>query len=152
MNLTPEMILRGYQANTAALEEMIFVKGKVAIVTGGTSGLGFCVARRLCQGGAKVVLASSTREKGDLAVRLLKEEGFDVIFCKTDVRSEEESDWSSLRWRPMVRIDILVTAAGILELCAHRRSGGGRVQKHAGCESAGCIPLREACFSLYDRP
>ena len=26
MNLTPEMILRGYQANTAALEEMIFVK------------------------------------------------------------------------------------------------------------------------------
>lgn len=57
MNLTPEMILRGYQANTAALEEMIFVKGKVAIVTGGTSGLGFCVARRLCQGGAKVVLA-----------------------------------------------------------------------------------------------
>ena len=45
MNLTPEMILRGYQANTAALEEMIFAKGKVAIVTGGTSGLGFCVAR-----------------------------------------------------------------------------------------------------------
>ena len=80
MNLTPEMILRGYQANTAALEEMIFVKGKVAVVTGGTSGLGFCVARRLCQGGAKVVLASSPREKGDLAVRLLKEEGFDVIF------------------------------------------------------------------------
>ena len=34
MNLTPEMILRGYQANTAALEEMIFVKGKVAVVTG----------------------------------------------------------------------------------------------------------------------
>ena len=33
MNLTPEMILRGYQANTAALEEMIFVKGKVAVVT-----------------------------------------------------------------------------------------------------------------------
>lgn len=59
-----------------------FVKGKVAIVTGGTSGLGFCVARRLCQGGAKVVLASSTREKGDLAVRLLKEEGFDVIFLQ----------------------------------------------------------------------
>ena len=90
MNLTPEMILRGYQANTAALEEMIFVKGKVAVVTGGTSGLGFCVARRLCQGGAKVVLASSTQEKGDLAVRLLKEEGFDTVFCKTDVRNEEE--------------------------------------------------------------
>ena len=42
MNLTPEMILRGYQANTAALEEMIFEKGKDAIVPGGTSGLGIC--------------------------------------------------------------------------------------------------------------
>jgi len=52
MNLTPEMILRGYQANTAALEEMIFVKGKVAIVTGGTS--------RLLRGAAAV----SGRGKG----------------------------------------------------------------------------------------
>ena len=151
MNLTPEMILRGYQANTAALEEMIFVKGKVAIVTGGTSGLGFCVARRLCQGGAKVVLASSTQEKGDLAVRLLKEEGFDVIFCKTDVRSEEEA--SDFLYGRTLRLDRhSCYGCRYLELCAHRRSGGGRVQKHAGCESAGCIPLREACFSLYDRP
>ena len=102
MNLTPEMILRGYQANTAALEEMIFVKGKVAIVTGGTSGLGFCVARRLCQGGAKVVLASSTQEKGDLAVKLLQEEGFDTVFCKTEAR-KRSSGWSSLRRRPMAR-------------------------------------------------
>ena len=36
--------------------------GQVAIVTGGTSGLGFCVARRLCQGGAKVVLASGMKK------------------------------------------------------------------------------------------
>ena len=114
MNLTPEMILRGYQANTAALEEMIFAKGKVAIVTGGTSGLGFCVARRLCQGGAKVVLASSTQEKGDLAVRLLKEEGFDTVFCKTDVRNEEEvKHLISFTAETYGSIDILVTAAGI---------------------------------------
>ena len=64
MNLTPEMILRGYQANTAALEEMIFVKGKVAIVTGGTSGLGFCVARRLCQGGQRSSLPARPGKKG----------------------------------------------------------------------------------------
>ena len=112
--MTPEMILRGYQANAAALEEMIFVKGKVAVVTGGTSGLGFCVARRLCQGGAKVVLASSTQEKGDLAVRLLKEEGFDTVFCKTDVRNEEEvKHLISFTAETYGSIDILVTAAGI---------------------------------------
>ena len=114
MNLTPEMILRGYQANTAALEEMLFVKDKVAIVTGGTSGLGFCVARRLCQGGAKVVIASSTQEKGDLAIKLLKEEGFDAVFCKTDVRKDEEvKQLVAFTAETFGSVDILVTAAGI---------------------------------------
>ena len=40
---------------TASLEDSLYVRGKVAIVTGGTSGLGFCVARRLLQGGAKKI-------------------------------------------------------------------------------------------------
>lgn len=105
MNLTPEMILRSYQANTAVLEEMIFVNGKVAIVTGGTSGLGFYVAQRLCQGGSKVVLASSTQEKGDLAVKLLKKEGFETVFCKTDVQSVEEvKRLVDFQWKPLERL------------------------------------------------
>lgn len=114
MDVTPEMILRGYQANTSSLEDMLFVKGKVAIVTGGTSGLGFCVARRLCQGGAKVVIASSTEEKGALALTLLKEEGFDVVFCKCDVRNEEAvKHLVTFTAETFGSIDILVTAAGI---------------------------------------
>lgn len=108
------MILRGYQANTAALEEMLFVKGKTAIVTGGTSGLGFCVARRLCQGGAKVVIASSTQEKGELAIKLLKEEGFDAVSCKTDVRKEDEVEHLvAFTAETFGSVDILVAAAGI---------------------------------------
>lgn len=49
--------MRSY-IETASLEDSLYVRGKVAIVTGGTSGLGFCVAHRLLQGGAKVVIAS----------------------------------------------------------------------------------------------
>lgn len=114
MNLTPEMILRGYLANTAPLEEMLFVKGKVAIVTGGTSGLGFCVARRLCQGGAKVVIAGSSEEKGALAVKILKEEGHDLTFCKTNIRREEEVErLVAFTAETYGSVDILVTAAGI---------------------------------------
>lgn len=114
MNITPEMILRGYQANTASLEDMLYVKGKVAIVTGGTSGLGFCVARRLCQGGAKVVIASSTEEKGALALKLFQEEGFDVVYCKCDVRNEDEvKHLVAFTAETFGSIDILVTAAGI---------------------------------------
>ena len=114
MNLTPEMILRGYLANTASLEEMLSVKGKTAIVTGGTSGLGFCVARRLCQGGAKVVIAGSTEEKGELAVKILKEENLEVTFCKTNIRKEEEVErLVDFTAEIYGSVDILVTAAGI---------------------------------------
>ena len=114
MNLTPEMILRGYLANTASLEEMLSVKGKTAIVTGGTSGLGFCVARRLCQGGAKVVIAGSTEEKGELAVKILKEENLEVTFCKTNIRKEEEVErLVAFTAEIYGSVDILVTAAGI---------------------------------------
>ena len=42
-------MLKGYLEDTLSLEDMLYVKGQVAIVTGGTSGLGFCVAQRLCQ-------------------------------------------------------------------------------------------------------
>ncbi|MCU6697405.1 SDR family NAD(P)-dependent oxidoreductase [Laedolimicola ammoniilytica] len=114
MNLTPEMILRGYLANTASLEEMLSVKGKTAIVTGGTSGLGFCVARRLCQGGAKVVIAGSGEGKGELAVKILKEENLEVTFCKTNIRKEEEVErLVAFTAEIYGSVDILVTAAGI---------------------------------------
>ena len=114
MNLTPEMILRGYLANTASLEEMLSVKGKTAIVTGGTSGLGFCVARRLCQGGAKVVIAGSGEGKGELAVKILKEENLEVTFCKTNIRKEEEVErLIAFTAEIYGSVDILVTAAGI---------------------------------------
>ncbi len=114
MNLTPEMILRGYLANTASLEEMLSVKGKTAIVTGGTSGLGFCVARRLCQGGAKVVIAGSSEGKGELAVKILKEENLEVTFCKTNIRKEEEVEHLvDFTAEIYGSVDILVTAAGI---------------------------------------
>lgn len=114
MNLTPEMILRGYLSTTSSLEDMLYVKGKVAIVTGGTSGLGFCVARRLCQGGAKVVIAGSSEEKGALAVKILKEEGHELAFCKTNIRKEEEVErLVAFTVETYGSVDILVTAAGI---------------------------------------
>ena len=84
-------IMRGYITDTPSLEEMLYVKGKVAIVTGGTSGLGFCTAQRLLQGGAKVVISGSTEEKGASAIALLNEAGYtDVTFCKADLCSEAE--------------------------------------------------------------
>ena len=106
-------IMRGYIDDTLPLEEMLYVKGKVAIVTGGTSGLGFCVAQRLCQGGAKVVIAGSTEAKGETAIKLLKEKDYEVTFCKTDVRKEEEvKHLVDFTAETFGSVDILVTSGG----------------------------------------
>ena len=107
-------IMRGDITDTPSLEEMLYVKGKVAIVTGGTSGLGFCTAQRLLQGGAKVVISGSTDEKGENAVALLKEAGFsDITFCKADLCSEADVE-SLVKFAADTygSVDILVTSGG----------------------------------------
>lgn len=114
MKVTPEMILQGYLANAAPLEDMLSVKDKVAIVTGGTSGLGFCVAQRLCQGGAKVVACGSNPQKGETAVKLFHQYGYEVDFCRADLRSEQDvANLVSYTSEHYGSVDILVTAGGI---------------------------------------
>jgi NAD(P)-dependent dehydrogenase (short-subunit alcohol dehydrogenase family) len=46
--------------------------GKVAIVTGGSSGIGLATAKQLAQEGAKVVIAGRTKETLDAAVAEIK--------------------------------------------------------------------------------
>ena len=105
--------MRGYITDTPPLEEMLYVRGKVAIVTGGSSGLGFCTAQRLLQGGAIVVMAGSSEETG--AIALLNEAGFtEVRFCKADLRREAEvENLVAFTAETFGSVDILVTAGGV---------------------------------------
>jgi NAD(P)-dependent dehydrogenase (short-subunit alcohol dehydrogenase family) len=57
--------------NESAIPELA---GKVAIVTGGNTGLGFETCRRLATRGAKVYLAARSEEKGAKAVETIKVE------------------------------------------------------------------------------
>lgn len=113
MNTDYMSIMKSYITDTRSLEDMLYVKGKVAIVTGGTSGLGFCVAQRLCQGGAKVVIAGSTDEKGQVAERLLRDQNYEAIFCKTDLRKDSDvKELVSFTSKTYGSVDILVTSGG----------------------------------------
>lgn len=93
MNEVNITMLESYVKKARPMEEMFSVKGKTAIVTGGTSGLGFNIALRLLQGGANLVIAGSSEEKGAYTLPILEKQGFGddrVIFCKTNITKEDD--------------------------------------------------------------
>jgi NAD(P)-dependent dehydrogenase (short-subunit alcohol dehydrogenase family) len=64
--------------------------GKVALVTGGSSGIGQATAQIFAREGAKVVVADVLVAGGEETVRLIKAAGGDAIFVKTDVSRPAE--------------------------------------------------------------
>jgi NAD(P)-dependent dehydrogenase (short-subunit alcohol dehydrogenase family) len=90
------------------------VAGKVALVTGGASGIGEAIAELLAQEGATVVISDIDELRGPELVARLNKAGHKAIFLHQDVTSEP-------RWAEIVadidkrfgRLDILVSNAGI---------------------------------------
>lgn len=69
--------------------ELFDLTGKVAVVTGGTRGIGLMIARGLLQAGAAVYVSSRKPEAGDAAVAELAEFGT-VVSVPADVSREDE--------------------------------------------------------------
>jgi NAD(P)-dependent dehydrogenase (short-subunit alcohol dehydrogenase family) len=63
---------------------------KVAIITGGGSGLGQSTAYRLAQKGVNITIADVDEQGGNETVEKLKEIGVDAIFVKADVSKAED--------------------------------------------------------------
>ncbi|WP_208592033.1 SDR family NAD(P)-dependent oxidoreductase [Gracilibacillus suaedae] len=63
---------------------------KVAIITGGGSGLGQSTAYRLAQEGVNITIADVDEQGGNETVEKLKEIGVDAIFVKADVAKAED--------------------------------------------------------------
>lgn len=89
------------------------LENKVALITGGTSGLGKMMALALAKAGAFVWIASS-RNNADETLQEIKQQGSNGSFVQVDVTSSEalEKIVSEILEQSQ-RIDILVNAAGI---------------------------------------
>ena len=89
------------------------LENKVALITGGTSGLGKMMALALAKAGAFVWIASS-RDNADETLQEIKQQGSNASFLKVDVTSSDALEKIvSHILKVSSRIDILVNAAGI---------------------------------------
>ncbi|XP_029846805.1 dehydrogenase/reductase SDR family member 4 [Ixodes scapularis] len=87
--------------------------GKVAIVTASTEGIGYAIAERLAQDGAKVVVSSRKEEKVKKAAAQLSSQGLDVIGATCHVgKAEDRANLIKLVIDKLGGIDILVSNAG----------------------------------------
>ncbi len=59
--------------------------GRVAVVTGGTSGIGLAIAKALADAGARVVISGRSQERGEEALEALRADGLDAQFLACDV-------------------------------------------------------------------
>src|SRR5579871_6377844 len=93
------------------LKRMFSLAKKVAIVTGGASGIGLAIARQFIAAGALVLIADRRIEGASIARDVHAE------FCQTDVAREEQivSMFDGAREK-FGRVDILVNNAGIQPL------------------------------------
>lgn len=89
------------------------LKNKVAVVTGGTLGIGLAAAEVLAHEGAQVVVCGRSQEKLDTAIVAAAEEGI-LLWGKTaDVTDEKSfSEFAAWVWAEFGQIDILVNNAG----------------------------------------
>jgi NAD(P)-dependent dehydrogenase (short-subunit alcohol dehydrogenase family) len=87
--------------------------GRVAIITGGNSGIGKAIAKAYAKGGAKVVLAARRAEQLKEVADQIKADGGNVLAVATDIT--KEPDVLALYDKIMKahgRVDILVNNAG----------------------------------------
>ncbi|MGZ8742504.1 MAG: SDR family NAD(P)-dependent oxidoreductase [Nocardioides sp.] len=93
------------------------LQGRVAVVTGGASGIGKATAYRLADEGAKVLVTDIQDEEGELVVKHLTELGHDAVYVHHDVSAE--ADWEHVVETALETygsIDILFNNAGIGDL------------------------------------
>ncbi len=90
------------------------LSGRVALVTGGSRGIGFEAARELGRLGATVVLVGVDPARASAAAEALVAEGIDAVGEAADVSNGLAMDDLAARLGPLASPDILVISAGVM--------------------------------------
>ena len=101
-----------------AVNEKNMLEGKVALITGGNSGIGYAMAKKFINEGAKVIIAGTNIDKLEKSVSDIGNSDYirSLVIDVTDVTSIPKKVNEALELYDEHRIDILVNSAGVPDM------------------------------------
>ncbi len=129
-----------------AVPDMFRLDGKVAVVTGASSGLGVAFARGLAEAGADVALGARRVAKLADTARLVEATGRRALTAATDVADPQScTDLVALAMEEFGRVDILVNNAGIGTAMPATRETPEQFREVIDVNLNGCYWMAQAC-------
>jgi NAD(P)-dependent dehydrogenase (short-subunit alcohol dehydrogenase family) len=126
--------------------DLFRLDGKVAIVTGASSGLGVAFAQALAEAGADVALGARRAERLEETRKLVEGAGRRAVTWQTDVASPDDCQaLVDAAVRDLGRVDILVNNAGIGTAVPATRETPEQFRQVIDVNLNGCYWMAQAC-------
>jgi len=126
--------------------------GKIALITGGSRGVGAAIGRRLASDGAYVVLAARSREAGNAVVADIQSKGGQAEFRVLDVTDENQwLELTKLIGESLDGLHILVNNAGVHQIRSFDATNRGDFDWLVNTNLLGPYLGMKACIPLLSR-
>ncbi len=136
---------------TSPITDLFSLDGKVAVVTGASSGLGVAFAQAFAEAGADVALGARRVEKLADTAKLVEEAGRKAISVETDVASPEACQGLvDAAMEAFGRVDVLINNAGIGTAAPATKEAPEEFRKVIDVNLNGCYWMAQSCGRVME--